>query len=373
MPPTPPASPSEVPAAAPARDARDADFVRRVVIATSVVAAFVVGFLLLAFAPDGVILTFAAVWFGCVLYHASAGLARLTRFPFKWAFGLVVALIVAAAIGFVALLGMQIATQVKDLASGLDEARTKLAEQLEDYPQLQRLVEKPPSAEKAAQALGGTQGGGQSPVAAILMTPFGLLINMLFVFFTGVYLAASSDMYTDGLTRLFPVGRREKVRRTLSEAGAALWHWTLARLFSMVLVGTAAGIGLALLGVPMAATLGVATALFQFVPNVGPVLGAVLPLLLSFGQGGWTPLYVLLLYIGIELVESYLITPIIHEKEDALPAAITIVAQLVFGILFGLLGVTFAMPIALVTIIFVQRFYVERTLEGHKGVAPAEP
>ena len=94
--------------------------------------------------------------------------------------------------------------------------------------------------------------------------------------------------------------------------------------------------------------------------------------MLSFGQGGWTPLYVLLLYIGIELVESYLITPIIHEKEDALPAAITIVAQLVFGILFGLLGVTFAMPIALVTMLFVQRFYVERTLEGRERAAPAE-
>ena len=119
-----------------------------------------------------------------------------------------------------------------------------------------------------------------------------------------------------------------------------------------------------LLGVPMAATLGVTTALFQFVPNVGPVLAAIPPLLLSIGTGEWTPLYVLLLYIGIELVESYLITPILHQKEDALPAAITIVVQLLFGLLFGLLGVTFAMPIALVAMIFIQRFYIERGLEG---------
>lgn len=363
--------PSADPSLPAATEGADSGFVRRVVIAVAVVAVAAAAFLLLAFAPDGVILTFAAVWFGCVLHHASAGLSRLTRLPFRWAFGLVVAAIVAAAVGFVTLLGVQAAGQVNDLIGNLDEARASLAGRLQDYPRLRSLVENPPSPEKAMQAVGGQTGTG-SPVTAALMTPLGVAVNVLFVFFTGVYLAVSPAMYADGFTRLFPVRRRAKVRRTLSEAGVGLWKWTLARLFSMTLVGTAAGIGLWLLGVPMAATLAIATALFQFVPNVGPVLGGALPLLLSFGQGGWTPLYVLALYLGIELVESYLITPIIHEREDALPAALTIVAQLLMGILFGLLGVTFAMPILLVAMLFVRRFYVERGLEDRGAVVQRE-
>ncbi|HEX6986586.1 MAG TPA: AI-2E family transporter [Planctomycetaceae bacterium] len=340
---------------------REPTFVHRVTVAVAIASAFAAGFLLLAFAPSAVILTFAAVWFGSVLYHAAATLARWTRLSFQWAMGAVLTLVVAAAIGFVVLLGWQIAGQIDELARNLGEAADQLRKQLEGYPQLQRMIERPPSPERAMQVVGGKSG---STVTTLLTTPFGFLINVLFIFFTGAYLAVSPRMYREGFVALFPVGRRGKVRRVCSEAGEALWRWTLARLFSMALIGTAAGIGLWLLGVPMAATLALTTALFQFVPNVGPVLAAIPPLLLSFGIGPWTPLYVLLLYIGIELVESWIITPIIHEKEDALPAAVTIVVQLLFGILFGLLGVTFAMPIALVAMIFVQRFYVERGLEG---------
>lgn len=344
-----------------AHGAAYAGFARLAVTATAIVSVFTAGFLLLAFAPSAVILTFAAIWFGSVLYHAAAAVGRWTRLPFKWALTAVIALVVAAAIGFVALLGVQIAAEIGELVRNLGEARDRLTEQLKDYPQLRRLVERPPSPEKAAEAVSGQSG---TSVATLLTTPLGFVVNVLFIFFTGAYLAAAADMYAGGFTRLFPVDRRAKIRRTLSESGEALWHWTLARLFSMALVGVLAGVGLALLGIPMAATLGIATALFVFVPNVGPVLATIPPLLLSFSQGGWTPLYVLLLYIGIETIESWIITPIIHQKEDALPAAITIVAQLLFGVLFGLLGVTFAMPIALVAMLFVQRFYVERGLEG---------
>ena len=337
-------------------------FVRKVTLALTITSAFTAAFLVLAFAPSAVILTFAGVWFGAVLYHAAAGLARWTGLSENWALSVVIALVVIAALGFVVLLGVQIAGQIDQLVQNLSEAVDRLRGQLDGYPQIQRFVERSASPEQAAQVVSGGKSG--SSVTAILTTPFGLLINVLFIFFTGVYLAFSPAMYRDGFVALFPVRQRRKVRRVCSEAGEALWRWTLARLASMTLVGILSGIGLALLGVPMAATLGVTTALFVFVPNVGPVLATIPPLLLAFSQGPWTPLYVLLLYIGIELFESYVVTPIIHEKEDALPAAITIVAQLLFGILFGLLGVTFAMPIALVAMIFVQRFYVERGLEG---------
>ena len=335
--------------------------VRRILIGAAIVALFAAAFLLIAYAPSAVILSFAAVWFGSVLHHAAGGLSRWTGLPDKWSIGIVIAIVVAAAIGFVTLLGVQIAAQINQLMANLTEAVDQLWKQLEQYPQLQRYLAPAASPEQAAQVVTGKSG---STVATLLTTPFGLIVNVLFIFFTGAYLGTAPRMYRDGFVALFPVHRRPKLRRVCDEAGEALWHWTLARLASMTLVGVLAGIGLALLGVPMAVTLGVTTALFVFVPNVGPVLATIPPLLLSFSQGGWTPLYVLALYIGIEALESWIITPIIHEKEDALPAAIVLAVQLLFGILFGLLGVTFAMPIALVAMVFIQRLYVERGLEG---------
>src|SRR5215213_8326976 len=97
-------------------------YVHRVVVALAIASAFAAGFLLLAFVPDAVLLTFGGVWFGCVLCHASAGLARRTGIPYGWALGLVTALIVAAAVAFVALLGWQIAAEVNELAKNLEGA-----------------------------------------------------------------------------------------------------------------------------------------------------------------------------------------------------------------------------------------------------------
>jgi predicted PurR-regulated permease PerM len=352
--PTPPTSD-------PSAERPDAAFARRVLIALALASLFAAVFLLLAYAPAALILAFAAVWFGCVLRHAAAGLSRKTGLSGGWTMSAVALLLVAAVLAFFALLGWQLAGHVNELADSLEKSWSQLLDRLDDYPQLRRLIRKPPSPEQAAQILGGKP---SSTVATLLTSPFGFVVNVLFVFVTGLYLAGDSAKYVDGAVRLFPVARRPHVRRVFVEAGESLWRWTLARLAGMAIIGVLTGVGLALLGVPMAATLGILAALFEFIPNVGPIVASLPPLLLALSQGGWQWLYVLLLFLGIQLVESYLITPLIHQREDDLPAALTITAQLVLGILFGLLGVMFAMPIVLVAMLFVQRFYVERGLEG---------
>ena len=342
----------------------ESGFIRRTVIGLGIAVLFAIGFLLVAFAADAVILSFAAVWFAACLFHGAELLARWTGLSSRWAMGIVLTLVVSAAVGFVALLGVQFAMQMNELVRNLGDAVEGLQEQLKEFPQLQQMVRRPGTANRAVQAVSGQAG---SSIATLLTTPFGFLVNVLFIFFTGAYLATSPSMYLNGFVALFPVNQRTRLKRICREVGESLWHWTLARLASMVIVGTCAGLGLALLGIPMAITLGVTTAVFVFVPNIGPILATIPPLLLSFSLGGWMPLYVLMLYAGIEMIESWIITPIIHEKEDALPAALILVAQLLFGILFGLIGVTFAMPIALAAMIFVQRLYVERGLENGAG------
>jgi predicted PurR-regulated permease PerM len=336
-------------------------FIRRMVIATSIVALFIILFLLLAYAPDALILTFGAVWFGCLLHFAALTTTRWTGLSQRWSLTVVVALLVLLMLGFFLLLGWQLAGRIDELASNLSEAADAALEQLEAaFPQVQTLLKRTSPA-KAAQVVFG--GKSTSAVTGLLATPFGFVIDVLYIFFTGLYLAASPQMYRDGFVALVPVQHRKKFRHVCNEAGEALWKWTLARVASMAIIGCLAWIGLALLGIPMSATLAVLTALFEFIPNIGPILSLIPPMLLSMSKGPYLPLYVILLYTGIQFVESYLVTPIIHQREDNLPAALVIAVQLLFGILFGLLGVAFAMPITLVAMLFIQRFYIERGLE----------
>lgn len=336
-------------------------FIRRTLIAVSIVAVFVVGFLLLAYAPSAVLLTFAAIWFGCVLHFAALTVARWTGLTERWSLTIVVVLFVVLCVGFFALLGWQLVGRIDELTRNLSEAVDTVVKRVEgQFPQLWSKLRRTPPQEAAQVVLGGQT---TPTVAGLLATPFGLVINVLYIFFTGLYLAVNPRMYRNGLVALMPVRVRRKFRHVCDEAAETLWKWTLVRLVSMVLIGVLAWIGLTLLGIPMAATLATVTALFEFIPNIGPILALAPPMLLSISQGPYAPLYVLLLYAGIQFVESYLITPILHQREDNLPAAIIIAVQLLFGLLFGLLGVAFAMPITLVAMLFIQRFYVERGLE----------
>lgn len=345
----------------------ESNFARRVLITLGLTSLFAAVFLLLAYAPDAVLLTFAAVWFGCVLRQASDVLTRWTGLSRRWTLAAVVLLIVGLTLGFFALFGWQLAGHFDELSKSLTQAVDRLSGRLDDYPTFRRMLHNPPSPRQAVQIVSDGRSG--SSVATLLTSPFGWAVNVLFVFFTGLYLAGDAERYTGGAVRLFPVDRRPHVRNVFGETSHVLWQWTLARLASMAIIGAMSWVGLWALGIPMATTLAVLTGLLVFIPNVGPILSLAAPMLLALTKGPWDPLWVLLLYAGIQFVESWFVTPLIHQREDDLPAAVTIVAQLVLGVLFGLLGVMFAMPIMLVTMLFVQRFYVERGLEGRAETA----
>jgi predicted PurR-regulated permease PerM len=350
-------SPMGEPVGAAGRDHGEATFLRRVLIVVAIVAVFVLLAALPAVVPDVALLVFAAVWFGVVLSHAANTVSKQFRLPRQWSLGLVVTLFVALITGFFVLLGWQVAQQLRELLEHLQRAANELHDWAMRSPAGRQVAASAPTAGEAVRQFDGA-------MTAMLMTPFGFLINVLFIFFGGLFLAVNPDLYVNGFVRLFPVGRRSVLREVLKEAGEKLWQWTFARLIAMFAVGVASGVGLWLLGVPMALTLGILSGLFDFVPNVGPIIATALPVVVSLPLGGLTPLWVLLLYFVIQQIESFLLTPIVMRRETRLPPAVVLAAQLLFWLLFGILGVTFATPVVLVVILFVRRFYVEQTLEG---------
>ena len=158
---------------------------------------------------------------------------------------------------------------------------------------------------------------------------------LLIVLFLGIYFALDYDKYVGGCVRLAPVTRRERLREVLGEVHQTLRWWLLGKVVAMLIVGVLTSVGLVALGVPLAAALGVIAALLTFVPNFGPVISAVPAVLLGFVQSPTTALYVVILYLAIQTVESYLITPLIQQRTVSLPPGLTISAQIGMGILFG--------------------------------------
>jgi len=190
----------------------------------------------------------------------------------------------------------------------------------------------------------------------------GALGNVVIILFVGIYFAASPHLYTNGFIKLVPQAKRPRARQVMKKMGDTLGSWLLGKSISMLIVGVATSVGLGLLGVPLGLLLGIIAGLLDFVPYLGPILAGIPAVLIAFSISPDLALYTILLFTGVQLVEGYLLQPLIESRAVDLPPALTIVMQLVFGTLFGFAGVALATPLAAALKVLVQMLYVEDVL-----------
>ncbi|WP_037227258.1 AI-2E family transporter, partial [Rhodopirellula baltica] len=101
-----------------------------------------------------------------------------------------------------------------------------------------------------------------------------------------------------------------------------------------------------------------------FIPNIGGIAAVVPALLLASQQGSTALISVLVLYLVIQTIESYLITPMVQEHQVELPPAMVILAQIIGGLVFGFWGIVFATPMFAVSMLWIKQIYVEDWLES---------
>jgi predicted PurR-regulated permease PerM len=199
----------------------------------------------------------------------------------------------------------------------------------------------------------------------------GAVGNFFVVILLAIYLASEPRFYIRGLIKLFPKPRRHRATQIVSAIGETLEWWLIGKVASMLFIGLVTWIGLSILGVPLALMLGLIAGLLSFIPNFGPIISALPALLLAFIDSPMTAVYVLGLYVGVQLVESNIVTPLIERETVELPPALTIVFQLALAVLVGGLGLVLATPLLAVIMVLVQMIYVEDIL-GDKHVEVEE-
>jgi predicted PurR-regulated permease PerM len=198
---------------------------------------------------------------------------------------------------------------------------------------------------------------GMASRAAAALTAVALIVV------AGVYLAVDLSQYRRGLLSLAPPARRARFARTLDATGSALSRWLLGQLVLMATIGGVVAVGLSLLEMPLALALGLIASLLEFVPFFGPIASGLLAVLVAFAQGPTQALYVALLFVAVQQVEGSLLVPLIQRWTVSLPPVLGLSAVVVFGSLFGPLGVLFGTPLMVVIMVIVQRVYVDGLLE----------
>lgn len=188
----------------------------------------------------------------------------------------------------------------------------------------------------------------------------GMLGSFVLVVLIGIFAAASPGLYRDGLLHLAPPRTRRRAGEVLDETADVLRRWLIGQLVAVVLVGVTVGIALAALGMPGALLLGFQAGLLNFIPYLGPFLAA-LPILLAAIPLGMAMLaWVAIVYLVIQTIEGYAVTPMILDRAVDVPPLLTLASLMVFGTLFGGIGIAMAAPFVAAARVVVLRLYVER-------------
>lgn len=333
-------------------------FARRVFVGSLVVlVVFGLAWLVVRFGAV-LLLAFGGVLVAVLLDGLAGWTARHTGLRRGLALAGVGAGLVATGVGLVAVLGPRVTAEFGELGGTLTGGATQIREYLATQwwaePILGELTEAQADGTRyAARMLGA------------FSTVLGGVLNVVVILFLGVYLAVDPVLYRRGVLHLVDKRHRARTSKLLTQAGAALRGWLKGQFIAMAIVGSLTTVGLMILGVPLALALGVIAFAFSFVPYIGPIASFVPALLVAFIQSPQLALYTAILYLVVQFVESYLVTPLVQQRIVSLPPGVLIVFQVLLGAMAGILGVALAVPVAVVTLVAVQMLYVEDVLDDH--------
>ncbi len=332
------------------------DFAQRVFITLGITSLFALAFLTVWYLPDVLLILFAGILLAVFLCGLANLLNHYTLIPKNLALIIVIVVFFAGMGGLLWLFGPAIVHGFDKLFESLNKTIDQLQQFIQQYNFLQHALQ---TLRSNAMSLIPERLGR---IVGVFSSAIGLATTFFFIVITGIYLSVEPHIYINSSVRLLPINKRERSSRVLYTVGRVLRWWLLGRIASMFVVGILTWIGLFLLNIPSALPLAVLAALLAFIPNIGPVLSAIPAILIGLTQGLWVALYVVLLYIAIQTIESYLITPLIQRHAIAIPPGFLLAIQLLMGVAAGAFGLLLATPLAVVVMVLIKMLYLEDTL-----------
>ena len=199
--------------------------------------------------------------------------------------------------------------------------------------------------------------------AGVGSSTLGGLGSLVVMVVTAIFFAVDPALYVQGTASLMPKDWRPHAVETMGCMAHVLRWWFIGQFLDMCAVGILTAIGLYVIGVKLAFTLALIAALFNFVPYIGALAGAVPAVLIALGQGPQTALYTAILFLVVQTLEGNLIAPLVQKRTVELAPVLTILSQTVLGTLFGPLGLILATPVTAAGVELVKKVWVEEVLD----------
>jgi predicted PurR-regulated permease PerM len=221
------------------------------------------------------------------------------------------------------------------------------------YPEIQRTL----SAEIPAKLQSVLNGllTGLLNIFGTLSFIFNQIINIVVIPVMTFYFLRDFEKILNAIVNLFSEEHRASINQLSERVNKIFGNYIRGYLLVSLFNGTVITIGLTLIGVPYAVVLGILSALLNFIPYFGMIISVTIGFLVSIlsGLSGIQLLFVPILYIGENIIESYFISPKIIGEKVGLHPLLILFALFVFGYFGGLIGMLIGVPVTALIVSFI--------------------
>lgn len=183
------------------------------------------------------------------------------------------------------------------------------------------------------------------------------LLGLLFLIF---FLLLDFNNVKSAIIKVFPPRYQGEVFHVISVTDAKVGAYLRGNVVRCTIVGVFTWLGLYLMGMPFAFTLGIIAGLLNIIHNIGPFLASLPAIFISLTPGTPHPLLVIAIYLVIQTVDPFILTPILLGKAVDLRPITVVIAVLVGASLMGMLGIILSIPVTAVLKVLINHYYIKK-------------
>ncbi|HAG80839.1 MAG TPA: AI-2E family transporter [Cyanobacteria bacterium UBA12227] len=188
----------------------------------------------------------------------------------------------------------------------------------------------------------------------------GGVVSLILAVFLSGYMLSGSEQLIKGLVSLFPKPWDDRLAAQVHPASQRMGNYIQGRVLVSGILGIAISIGLRVLGLSeFALGLGVIAGVTNLIPFFGPVLGAIPALIVAIGLGGWTFLWVFLLFVIIQNVETYVLDPVLVGSSVKVHPLYQLLAVVGGAQVLGIIGALIVPPWIAGASVLLENLYLE--------------
>lgn len=269
-----------------------------------------------------------------------------------------------AIMGILTLVGNLVVPIVRAEITQLQQTSPQLWSQIQGQLAKTPLTQLLPSTDSLIQSIGQQLGNVAVTAFGTVTTVSDLLLDIFFLFVLAYFFVTDPEWGSRLLLSWLPASQQPHASQIVGDISHQLTRWIWAQIGMGFYFGLVFTLGLTILHIPFALSIGMVGGLLEFIPYLGGLVAAVLAILSALTISSAAVLWVIALYSLVAVVEGHVVAPILYGRAIGLRSAVVLVALFIGAKAAGVLGVFFAVPVTVIVTAILQ--------EGRKFLTTSE-